>query len=139
MKKLPVLLLLTLVLGFTVSCKKKTNPTPTSSTNQNLLKTWKPSKVLENTLDVTSSFSAYRITFEEANGEKKFTLVDRQSKTLTGTWAIASDETTITLTFADKSTKVFSSVSIAAGELKYTGKEQGKAGDVSVTFVLVPA
>ena len=94
---------------------------------------------MENTLDITSSFSAYRITFEETNGEKKFTLVDRQSTTSTGTWAISTDETTITLTYADKSAQTFSAVTIGESELKYTSKEKAKSGEVSVAFTLVPA
>ncbi len=139
MRKLTLLLSLALMLGFIVSCKKKSDPTPVSTVNQHLLKTWKASKVLENTLDITSAFSAYRITFEETNGEKKFTLVDRQGTTSAGTWTMATDETSITLTYASGSAQTLSTVSTGESELKYTSKEQGKAGDVSLVFTLIPA
>lgn len=139
MKKFSLLLCWLLIAGFAQSCKKKKdNPTPSASYQQ-LLKTWKPGKVLENTLDISASYKVYQITFEEANQEKKFTLVNRQATTLNGTWTISTDQTTITLTFADKTTQTLSSVAFSTNELKYTAEEQAKSGKVNLNFALVPA
>ncbi|OJJ22080.1 hypothetical protein BKI52_08555 [marine bacterium AO1-C] len=133
---------LVLALGVIVAlqaCKKNDNtPTPGDITNQNLLKAWKVSQVLEGSLDVTSAFSQYRLTLEETNGSKTFTLVKRDGTSLTGSWDISTDETTITLT-ATGNTITLSSVSISDSELKYTAEEQGKAGTVNVNFILIPA
>ena len=117
-------------------------PTPTpgsTTTNANLLKNWKASQVLEGTLDITSEFASYRIQFEDTNNEKKFTLTNRQGTSLSGTWALSTDETTLTLTFADGTTLTLNNVSISASELKYKADEQGKAGAVTLSFTLIPA
>ncbi|HAS40726.1 MAG TPA: hypothetical protein DCS93_09620 [Microscillaceae bacterium] len=113
-------------------------PTPGNTTNQNLLKTWKASQVLEGSLDVTGEFGQYRLTLAEANGNKTFTLIKRDGTSLTGSWEISADETTITLT-ANSNTITLSGVSVSASELKYTTDEQGKTGIVNLSFTLVPA
>lgn len=110
-----------------------------STTNEDLLKTWKASSVLENTLDITSEFTQYRITFADANSSKTYTLVDRQGTSTTGTWALSTDGTTITLTPSGGSAVTLSGVSITATQLKYTAPEAGKAGTVNLSFTLVPA
>ncbi|OJJ22076.1 hypothetical protein BKI52_08535 [marine bacterium AO1-C] len=121
------------------ACKNSDNtPTPGNTTNQNLLKTWKVSQVLEGSLNITSEFSQYRLMLNEANGNKDFTLVQRDGTSITGSWGISTDETTITLT-TNGNTITLSGVSISASELKYTADEQGKAGAVSLAFTLVPA
>lgn len=118
------------------------DPAPTggtggTGTNSDLLKTWKVSQVLEGSLDITSAFTAYQITFNESGNT--FTLVSRQGTTLEGTWALASDETSMTLTFSDGSVLNLTGVSISSSQLKYTTNEQGKTGLVQVAFTLVPA
>ena len=113
-------------------------PTPGNTTNQNLLKTWKVSQVLEGSLDISGEFSQYRLTLAEANGNKTFTLIKRDGTSLTGSWEISADETTITLT-ANSNTITLSGVSVSASELKYTTDEQGKTGIVNLSFTLVPA
>ena len=133
------ILLLASFVGFTACKKSNDNPTPTpgSTTNQNLLKTWKVSSVTEGSLDITSEFSQYRLTFTETNDTKEFTLVQRDGTSVSGSWAISSDETTITLT-TNGNTITLSGVSITASELKYATDEQGKAGAVNLNFVLIP-
>lgn len=113
-------------------------PTPTSTTNQNLLKTWKASSVLENTLDITSEFSQYRITFAESGSDKTYTLIDRQGTSSTGTWSLSTDGTTLTLTPSGGTAITLSGVTISASELKYTAPEAGKAGTVTLSFTLIP-
>ena len=113
------------------------NPTP-NPINPNLLNIWKVAQVLEGSLDVSSEFSQYRLTLAEASGNKTFTLIKRDGTSLTGSWDISTDETTITLT-ASGNTITFNNVSITAGELKYTAEEQGKTGTVNLSFTLIPA
>ena len=113
-------------------------PTPGNTTNQNLLKTWKVSQVLEGSLDISGEFSQYRLTLAEASGNKTFTLIKRDGTSLAGTWEISGDETTITLT-ANGNAITLNRVSITASELKYTADEQGKTGVVNLSFTLVPA
>ena len=143
MKKSYILfVLLALVMVFTQACNNgggdNNNTTNPSTTNQDLLKTWKASSVLEGSLDITSEFSQYRITFSETNGSKDFTLVQRDGTSLTGTWSLSTDNTTITLTTGGN-TITLSGVSISATQLKYTADEQGKAGTVNLSFTLIPA
>ncbi|OJJ22078.1 hypothetical protein BKI52_08545 [marine bacterium AO1-C] len=121
------------------ACKNSDNtPTPGNTANQNLLKTWKVSQVLEGSLDITSEFIQYRLTLNEANGSKDFTLIQRDGTSITGSWDISTDETTITLTTSGNAI-ILNGVSISASELKYTADEQGKAGVVNLSFTLAPA
>lgn len=123
------------------ACKKNNDtpdPTTTATVNQNLLKTWKASKVFEGTLDITAEFSQYRITFEEANGNKTYTLINRQGTSQTGTWDISADETSITLNATGGGSATLTKVSIAANEFKYTSSVQGKNGTVEVAFNMIP-
>lgn len=113
--------------------------TTPSTTNEDLLKTWKASSVLENTLDITSEFTQYRITFADANSSKTYTLVDRQGTSSTGTWALSTDGSTLTLTPSGGTAVTLTGVSITATQLKYTAPETGKAGAVTLSFTLVPA
>lgn len=120
------------------------DPTPSgggggTTTNSDLLDTWKVSAVKEGTQDITAAFSAYRITFADDNGTKSFTLINRQGNTLTGTWALSSNETDLTLTFSDNTTLKLTNVSISSSKLSYTADEQGKTGPVSLSFTLIPA
>ncbi len=126
------------VVGLTACNKGGSDPAPSTTTNQNLLKTWKASQVLEGTLNITNEFGQYRLTLEETNGTKSFRLVQRDGTSLTGSWEISTDETTLTLT-ASGNTLTLSGVSISANELKYTTAEQGKTGTVNLNFTLVPA
>ncbi|OJJ19553.1 hypothetical protein BKI52_22360 [marine bacterium AO1-C] len=115
------------------------NPTPTSTTDPNLLNTWKVSQVLENSLDITSEFTQYRITFAESGSSKTYTLVSRTGTTSTGTWALSTDGTSITLTPSGGTAVTLSGVSITATQLKYNADEAGKAGNVNLAFTLIPA
>lgn len=139
MKKQYIFVVLALLMLFTQACKKKNdNPAP-GIDNQDLLKAWKISKALENTLDITSEFSQYKITFADDGTNKTFTLVNRQGTTQTGAWTIAGDKTSITLSVSGGATITLSGVSFNAGELKYKSDETGKAGNVTIDFTLVPA
>lgn len=141
MKKSYVFILAALLMVFTQSCGKKSDPAPSGGgtiTNQDLLKTWKVSEALEGTLDITAEFTAYRITFADDGTNKTVTLTNRQGTTTTGTWAISTDNTEITLTTGGTSIKL-TGVSITASQLKYTGNETGKTGQVAVSFTLTPA
>lgn len=100
---------------------------------------WKVSRVLSATnINVTAEYTAYRITFEDTDGTKRFTLVNRQGVTQPGTWSISGDETTITLNFADGNTQTLSSVTVGAGDLQYTTEEQSKTGALKLFFKLIP-
>jgi hypothetical protein len=133
-----VLILVTMGLS---SCKKSNDaPSPAAggTANANLLKTWKVSEVLEGTIDVTSEFNQYRLTFAEADGNKTFTLVKRDGTTVTGTWSISDDETSIDLTENGNTTRL-SGLSISASTLKYSADETGKTGAIQLAFTLMPA
>lgn len=134
------IIMLAAVLGLTACGNNSTNndPVPGSTTNQDLLKTWKVSTALEGSLDVSNEFSQYRLTFEETNNNKSFTLIQRDGTSLSGTWTISADQTTITLT-TNGNTITLNGVSITANELKYTTDEQGKTGLVNLSFTLIPA
>lgn len=139
MKKQYIFLVLALLMVFTQACKKKKdNPVPAIE-NRDLLKAWKISKALENALDVTSEFSQYKITFADDGTNKTFILVNRQGTTQTGSWTIAGDKTSITLSVSGGATITLFGVSFNAGELKYQSDETGKAGNVTIGFTLVPA
>ena len=136
MKTLYIVVLLAIGLA---ACKNNSSdPAPGNTTNQNLLNTWKVSQVLEGALDITSEFSQYRLTFEESNGSKNFTLVKQDGTSFTGSWEISTDETTITLT-TNGNVVTLSGVRISASELKYATDEDGKTGLVRLNFVLGPA
>ncbi|OJJ17695.1 hypothetical protein BKI52_27930 [marine bacterium AO1-C] len=140
MKKIYIVLCLIVSVWALQACKKNNdNPTPASTTNQNLLNTWKVSQVLEGSLDVTAEFTAYRLTLNESNGNKSFSLTDRQGTTITGNWSISTDETTLTLTPIGAADITFSNVTISVGELKYNGIIQGKTGNLTLAFTLIPA
>ena len=143
MKKYLLLFIVGLVMVLTQACSSGSDSTPTpqggTTTNQDLLKTWKTSSVLEGNLDITSEFSNYRLTFAESGSDKTFTLVDRQGTSVSGTWSLSTDQTTITLNVTGGSSITLSGVSISANELKYTADEAGKAGQVTLSFTLVPA
>ena len=134
-----VLILTTMGLS---SCKKSNDaPSPTAgggTANANLLKTWKVSEVLEGTINITSEFSQYRLTFAEADGNKTYTLVKRDGTTVTGTWSISDDETSIDLTENGTTTRL-SGLSISASALKYSADETGKTGTITLAFTLIPA
>ncbi|WP_299458568.1 lipocalin family protein [uncultured Microscilla sp.] len=133
------LVLVAMVAVFSQSCKKKNdNPAPTIE-NPELLKAWKVSQALEGTLDVTAEFSQYRLTLADDGTTKSYTLVDRTGTSSTGTWALSTDKTTLTLTPASGTAVTYSSVSFSASELKYQGSTTGKGGSVTINFVLVPA
>jgi len=140
MKKSYIFILAALMMVCAQGCENKNNPTPGGNTidNQDLLKTWKVSLAQEGTLDVTAEFSAYRIAFADDGTNKTVTLTDRQGTTTTGTWAISADNTEITLTINGTSTKL-TGVSIASNQLRYTGSETGKTGQVTIIFTLSPA
>ncbi len=141
MKKAFLFSIIAFVMAFTQACKKKGDgPTPQeTTTNPNLLKTWKVSSVLEGTLDITSEFGSYRLTLTESGNNKTFILIDRQGTSTTGTWSISTDETTITLNATGGSSITFTGVGISANELKYTAAETGKNGQVNLSFTLIPA
>ncbi|OJJ19186.1 hypothetical protein BKI52_20455 [marine bacterium AO1-C] len=142
MKKTHIVILWALLIGLALqSCNNTNNdPAPTSTTtNANLLNTWKASQVLESGTDITTAYASYRITFAEASGQQTFSLTTRTGTTQTGTWVLSTDQTTLTLTLADGTSLTFSGVSISASELKYTSNETGKTGSVSVNFTLIPA
>ena len=139
MRKYIVLALVAAVMVIVQACGGggDNNPTPTSTTNANLLKTWKVSQVLENTLNITAEFTQYRITFAESGTNKTYTLVDRQGTSTNGTWTQSGDGSTITLT-AGSSSVTLNGVTISASQLQYTADEAGKAGAVSLSFTLIP-
>lgn len=142
MKKIALYISIVCTVVFVQACKKGgSDPTPTNNTttNQDLLNTWKVSQVLEGSLDITGEFTQYRITFAESNGQKNFTLVDRQGTSTNGTWTISTNNTTITLSLSDSNSITLNGVSINASQLKYTADEQGKTGAVNLSFTLVPA
>ncbi|WP_075164021.1 lipocalin family protein [Microscilla marina] len=147
MKKIFLFSIIALVMVFTQACKKGGNdnpaPTPTppggGATNQNLLKTWKVSSVMEGNLDVTSEYSSYFLVLTESDGNKVFTLIDHQGNNTEGTWSITTDETTITLNETEGATTTLSAVSISASQLKYTTSETGKTGQVTLSFTLIPS
>lgn len=123
------------------SCKKSSDaPSPIAggTANTNLLKTWKVSEVLEGTIDITSEFSQYSLTFAEADGNKTYTLVKRDGTTVTGIWSISDDETSIDLTENGTTTRL-SGLSISASTLKYSADETGKTGTIKLAFTLIPA
>ncbi|EAY32047.1 lipocalin family protein [Microscilla marina] len=139
MKKVSIfLVLIAMVAVFTQSCKKKDNPGPTIE-NTELHKTWKVSNALEGTLDVTAQFTQYRLTLADDGTTKSYTLVDRTGTSTTGTWALSTDKTSLTLTPASGTALVYNSVEFSNAELKYQGNETGKSGNVSISFTLVPA
>lgn len=142
MKKTHIIIFWALLLGLSLqSCNNASNgPAPAgSTTNAHLLKTWKTSQVLEASTNVTAAYASYGITFEEVNGQKNFSLVNRTGTTQTGTWNLSTDQTTLTLTLADGTSITLSGVSISANELKYTSNETGKTGNVNIDFTLIPA
>lgn len=142
MKKTYIALCLAMITVVIQACKKNNdapNPASTSTTNQNLLNTWKASQVLEGSLDVTAEFSTYRLTLNESNGQKTFSLTNQQGTTVTGAWSIATDQTTITLNPTGGTDIVLTNVSVSASELKYNGQVQGKTGNLTLSFTLIPA
>ena len=140
MKKIHIIILWALFALASQSCNNATvDPTQTgSTTNADLLKAWKASQVTEGSTDVTSAYASYRITFEETNGQKTFSLTTRTGTTQTGSWALSTDQTTLTLTLASGGSITLSGVVISATELKYTSNETGKTGSVNVSFTLIP-
>jgi len=142
MNKTFVGLMVALVMTFTQACNQGNNGNPTpqgSATNQSLLKTWKVSSVLESSLDITSEFSNYRITFNESGNNKTFILVNRQGVSTTGTWSISTDETKITLNITGGAAITLAGVIIGTNQLKYTADEIGKTGQVTLSFALIPS
>ncbi|HAS46428.1 MAG TPA: hypothetical protein DCS93_38460 [Microscillaceae bacterium] len=138
MKKYIVLTLVAAVMVLVQACGgSDDNPTPGSSTDTNLLKTWKVSQVLENSLDITAEFTQYRITFAESGTTKTYTLVDRQGTSSNGSWSQSTDGSTITLT-AGGSSVTLTGVTITATQLKYSADEAGKAGAINLSFTLIP-
>ena len=135
------ILLLAIIVSLS-ACKKSDNapnPAPNPPIQSALIKTWKVSLVQEaGFVDITGVFSQYRLTFEETNGSKNFTLVQRDGTSVTGTWDISGDGTTITLN-TGSNTITLSEVSISDSSLKYTTDEQGKTGLVKLNFSLIPA
>lgn len=139
MKKLHVfLVLVAMVALFAQGCKKKSEPGPTIE-NSELLNTWKVSNALEGTVDVTTQFDQYRLTLADDGTTKSYTLVDRTGTSTKGTWTLAADKTTLTLTPDTGTASTYSSLSFSATELKYSAQETGKAGNVSISFTLIPA
>lgn len=137
-----VVCLLALLMFTAQSCKKKSDPAPagTSISHPDLLNTWKVSKVLEGSIDVTTAFDAYRITFADDGTNKTYTLIDRQGTTTEGAWAIDTGSTEITLSPTGGATVVkLTGVKIAADKLEYVGSTTGKTGQVSLSFTLIPA
>lgn len=129
------LVLVALVMVFGQSCKKKDDPIQIVE-NQDLLGVWKATNVLEGSLDVTSEYSNYLLTFADDLTTKSYVLVDRLSTSSKGTWSISTDKTTITLTPESGTAKTISAVSFSATELKYTSEETGKSGQVTLSFTL---
>lgn len=123
---------------FAQGCKKKSDPSPTIE-NTELLNTWKVSNALEGTIDVTAQFTQYRLTLADDGTTKSYTLVDRTGTSTKGTWTLSGDKTSLTLTPDSGTAITYSSVSFSATELKYSGQETGKAGNVNISFTLIPA
>ncbi|EAY24829.1 lipocalin family protein [Microscilla marina] len=133
------LVLVAMVAVFSQSCKKKNDDNGPVIENTELLKAWKVSNALEGTLDVTAEFSQYRLTLANDGTTKSYTLVDRSGTSTTGTWALSTDKTSLTLTPSTGTAITYSAVSFSATELKYQGSTTGKGGSVTINFTLVPA
>lgn len=139
MKKTHIfLVLIAMVALFAQSCKKKDNPGPTIE-NTDLLRAWKVSKALEGTLEVTSEFTQYRLTLADDGTTKSYTLVDKSGTSTTGTWALSTDKSSLTLTPASGTAITYTNVKFSATELTYTGQITGKNGNVDISFTLIPA
>lgn len=136
MKRQRIFALLVLIIGFTQACIPDEKPIPKFE-NQDLLKVWEISKVLENTLDITDEFSQYTIRFIDDGIDKTFILSNQQG-TQVGSWTISTDKNTITLTVNNGPTITLYEVSFNANKLKYKSDETGKAGPVTIDFILVP-
>jgi hypothetical protein len=134
------LALLALVAVFTQSCKKSEGGDngPTID-NQELLKTWKVSKAMEGTIDVTAEFTQYRLTLADDGTTKSYTLVDRSGTSTTGSWTLSDDKTSLTITPSSGTAVTFTAVSFNTDQLQYQGTTTGKAGQVTISFTLVPA
>lgn len=142
MKKTYIIILWVMIALVSQSCNNADTPNPVlpgTTTNADLLKTWKASQVTEGSTDVTTSYASYRITFEEANGLKTFSLTTRTGTIEVGSWALSTDQTTLTLTLASGGEINLTGVVISASELKYTSNETGKTGSVNVSLTLIPA
>lgn len=135
------LALVALVAVFSQSCKKSNDGGDNGPVieNQELLKTWKVSKAMEGTIEVTAEFSQYRLTLADDGTTKSYTLVDRSGTSSEGSWAISADKTELTLTPSSGTAVKLTAVSFNANELKYQGSTTGKAGQVTISFTLVPA
>lgn len=135
------LALLALVAVFTQSCKKSNDGGDNGPVieNQELLKEWKVSKALEGTIEVTAEFSQYRLTLADTGTDKTYTLVDRSGTSTTGAWTLSDDKTSLTLTPSSGTAVTFTAVSFSADQLQYQGSTTGKAGQVTISFTLVPA
>lgn len=133
------LALLALVAVFTQSCKKDDGNNGPTIANQELLKAWKVSSAMEGTIDVTAEFTQYRLTLADDGTTKSYTLVDRSGTSTTGTWTLSDDKTSLTITPSSGTAVTFTAVSFSASELKYQGTTTGKAGQVTISFTLVPA
>lgn len=139
MKRLHVFfVLVAMVALFAQGCKKKSEPGPTIE-NSELLNTWKVSNALEGTIDVTAQFTQYRLTLADDGTTKSYTLVDRAGTSTKGTWTLAADKKSITLTPESGTAVTYSEVTFSATELKYSAQETGKAGNVNISFTLIPA
>jgi hypothetical protein len=134
------LALLALVAVFTQSCKKSEGGDngPTID-NQEVLKTWKVSKAMEGTIDVTAEFTQYRLTLADDGTTKSYTLVDRSGTSTTGSWTLSDDKTSLTITPSSGTAVTFTAVSFNTDQLQYQGTTTGKAGQVTISFTLVPA
>lgn len=135
------LALVALVAVFSQSCKKSNDGGDNGPVieNQELLKTWKVSKAMEGTIEVTAEFSQYRLTLADDGTTKSYTLVDRSGTSSEGSWVISADKTELTLTPSSGTAVKLTAVSFNANELKYQGSTTGKAGQVTISFTLVPA
>lgn len=133
------ILVYALLLTILFACNNADDPAPNGTSNPDLLKTWKVSQVLEETLNITSEFTQYRITFAESGADKTYTLVDRQGTSSTGSWSLSTDGITLNLTPLGGTVITLTGVTISVSELKYVVPEASKTGIVTLSFTLVPA
>lgn len=137
MKKLNILFLLTLVVIFTQSCKKKNDEPAPLFSEAHLLKAWKVTKFEIDDPTITNSDidQDLRETFAKDNGQQTFAL-NIIGPATGGTWTLTGNQLTIK---AASESLVRTVVSLSAHEFVYTETTKGKDGkQITSTTTMVP-